>query len=272
MRTTAVFVDAGYYFAAASELKCGKPVARSKVQCDHGALVRALCEWAKGQLEDEPVRLLRCYWYDGGRDGIPTSEHLGIAKLPDVKLRLGRQTSSGQKGVDGLIILDLTTLARDGGLDTAFLISGDEDLREACLAAQQMGVRVVLVGIPPGSQAFNQSESLVREADEHHVLPEEFWTHPLTVVAGETAPVFQGSGPALEDEHPLLPMVVAFVGTVRKQLGPERAAALVDQRPALPKYVDQQLLHDASSRQPLDEGLKRRLRTSFWRQWDLSSG
>lgn len=135
MRTTAIFVDAGYYFAAAGELACGQPVARDRVRCDYTGLVQALADWARGQLEDEPVRLLRCYWYDGGRDGIPTREHLEVARLSDVKLRLGRQTSSGQKGVDGLIILDLITLARDGGLDTVFLVSGDEDLREACLAA-----------------------------------------------------------------------------------------------------------------------------------------
>jgi hypothetical protein len=74
--------------------------------------------------------MLRVYWYDGAPDAIPLSDHLAIAKLTNVKLRLGRLTRGEQKGVDWLIIRDLMTLARERAIATALLVSGDEDLRE----------------------------------------------------------------------------------------------------------------------------------------------
>lgn len=273
MRTTAIFVDAGYFFAASVELACGEPAPRNRVDCDYAGLVEGLTHWAKAQLKDEPVRLLRCYWYDGARDGIPTTQHLQVARLPDVKLRLGRKTSGGQKGVDGLIILDLITLAKEGGLDTAFLVSGDEDLREACLAAQQAGVRVVLVGVPPATQALNQAETLIREADEHHVLPEDFWTKHLTVMKHEAPPIFKGGGPVLDEQHPLRPVVREFIDSLREVLDPARVVTVVGCRPGLPKYVDAQLLKEAEAvcGEGLTDEIKRQLRATFWEQWDAAT-
>lgn len=68
---------------------------------------------------------------DGARNGVPTPEQVAIGSLPKVKLRLGRVTGSGQKGVDGLIIIDLLNLSTHRAVDVAILFSGDEDLREA---------------------------------------------------------------------------------------------------------------------------------------------
>ena len=84
-----------------------------------------------------------------------------------MKLRLGRlNTNNQQKGVDALIYRDLMTLASERAVTDAFLISGDEDLREGVKAAQDRGVRVVLVGIETTS-GFNQSrQGFVSEADE----------------------------------------------------------------------------------------------------------
>lgn len=273
MRTTAIFFDAGYFFAAAAEWKCGSSVPRTQVTCDFEGLVQAVKRWCEEQVKAEPVRLLRCYWYDGGRDGIPNEQHLRVAALQDVKLRLGRTTSGGQKGVDGLIILDLLTLARDGGLDTAFILSGDEDLREATLAAQQMGVRVVLMGIPPASQTYNQAATLVREADEHHVLPEDFWTRHLTRVGGIAPPIFTGSSAALDAGDPLRTVVRNFIGTVRAQLPSERLASIVDDKPSLPRYIDGQLLQAAAAHLGKDpeKPTKHALRATFWEEWDEAS-
>jgi uncharacterized LabA/DUF88 family protein len=271
VRTTAIFVDAGYFFAAAAELACGHPVPRSKVECDYAGLVESLKAWTRERVSDEPVRLLRCYWYDGAPDGIPTDEHLRVPRLADVKLRLGRQTSAGQKGVDGLIILDLVMLANNGGLDTAFVVSGDEDLREACLAAQQQGVRVVLLGVPAASQAFNQADSLVREADEHHMLDAYFWTAHLTVRGAPRPPVFGAVQEGLPSGHPLRQTVKDFVRTLRERLPAVQVPAVVEARPALLRFVDAQLLTTAGQGE-LSEELKRQLRATFWEEWDAASG
>jgi hypothetical protein len=66
------------------------------------------------------------------------------------------------------------TLARERAIAVAYLLSGDEDLREGVIAAQDMGVQVVLLGIPT-RQRTNQSAALIREADEHVVIQREFW-------------------------------------------------------------------------------------------------
>ena len=91
--------------------------------------------------------VLRSYWYDGACDAIPTLAQLSVAELANVKLRLGRLSGGKQKGVDALIYRDLMTLARERAIATAFLLAGDEDLREGVVAAGDMGVRVVVLGI-----------------------------------------------------------------------------------------------------------------------------
>jgi NYN domain-containing protein len=75
-------------------------------------------------------------------------------------------------------MLDLITLARERAMSTAYLISGDEDIREGVAAAQQMGVRVVLVGIPGPWGDPHQADTLVREADECVVLDRQAMIEP----------------------------------------------------------------------------------------------
>lgn len=94
-----------------------------------------------------------------------------------MKLRLGRVTGGGQKGVDGLIILDLITLARNRAADVALLMSGDEDLRETVLHAQSYGLTVVVAGFPRTPRQ-GQSALLLREAD-----------HTLHLTAADLEPV-----------------------------------------------------------------------------------
>lgn len=106
---------------------------------------------------------LRLYWYDAAPTALPLPEHEAIAELDNVKLRLGRLTHHGQKGVDSLIIRDLITLARERAIATAYVLGGDADLREGIAAAQELGVRVVVLGVEGSSRA----ESLVHEADAH---------------------------------------------------------------------------------------------------------
>jgi len=66
------------------------------------------------------------------------------------------------------------TLARERAISAAFLLSGDEDLREGMIAAQEMGVSVCVLGVPTAASGYhNQADSLIREADQHIVLPTE---------------------------------------------------------------------------------------------------
>ncbi len=58
------------------------------------------------------------------------------------------------------------TLARERAMATAYLLGGDEDVREGVAAAQDMGGRVVLITIPGSKRAF----TLVAEADEEESI------------------------------------------------------------------------------------------------------
>ena len=81
-----------------------------------------------------------------------------------MKVRLGLVNKAGeQKGVDSLIVTDMITLARNGSMADAVLLSGDEDLRVGVQQAQEFGVRVHLLGIRPSRGS--QSVLLLQEAD-----------------------------------------------------------------------------------------------------------
>ncbi len=160
MKRIAVFVDAGYLFAQGSALLTGQKRPRSEIEIDLDRALNALEELA---CRLSGVPLLRIYWYDGTATG-PTPQHIAVAYKPRVKLRLGFVNTAGfQKGVDSLIVTDMITLARNGAMGDALLLSGDEDVRVGVQQAQEFGVRVHLLGITPcrGSQ----SQFLLQEAD-----------------------------------------------------------------------------------------------------------
>ena len=133
MDRVAVFVDAGYVFAQGSVLLSGRKLPRSEAVLNYEAVRRALAEFAE-RVTGRP--LLRIYWYDGTSTG-PTPQHLALAHLNDVKVRLGFVNSVGeQKGVDSLIVTDMIALARSRAMSDAVLLSGDEDLRVGVQQAQ----------------------------------------------------------------------------------------------------------------------------------------
>jgi len=160
MDRTAVFVDAGYLFAAGSTLLVQEKLVRGELHLDHAAILKLL-EDIVGRTSGLPM--LRIYWYDG-TSGVPTPQQLALAYQPGVKLRLGFVNQHGQqKGVDALIITDMIQLARNRGMADAVLLTGDEDIRVGMQQAQECGVRVHLVGIAPARE--NQSGFLRQEAD-----------------------------------------------------------------------------------------------------------
>jgi hypothetical protein len=167
MNRIAIFVDAGYFYASASELLFGTPLRRGELRLANAEFAQYLAQVAE-TIGGCP--LLRIYWYDGTNSG-PTAAHLAMAYLDNVKLRLGFVNQSGeQKGVDGLIFSDLTNLARNRAISDALLLAGDEDLRVGVQQAQEHGIRVHLLGVEPKDPSGNQSAALQREADTRRQL------------------------------------------------------------------------------------------------------
>ena len=163
MDRVAVFVDAGYLFAQGSIELSGEKQGRGAIELEYDKVASTLRRFAE-RASDLP--LLRIYWYDGSNQG-PTTAQIAIARLDDVKVRLGFVNSSGkQKGVDSLIVTDMIALARNGAMAECVLLSGDEDLRVGVQQAQELGVRVHLLGVKPVDGS--QSMFLFQEADTTH--------------------------------------------------------------------------------------------------------
>ncbi|SNX63877.1 uncharacterized LabA/DUF88 family protein [Streptomyces sp. TLI_55] len=259
--THAIFVDAGYLYAAAGRLVAGTEDRRA-FDIDTEGLIEALIDRARTIFADS--RLLRVYWYDGARRRIHTAEQQAIAELPDVKVRLGNLNANNQqKGVDSLIRSDLESLARHRAISDAALLGGDEDLVSAVEAAQGYGARVHLWGIE-APEGRNQAEPLLWEVDSQRVFDLDFFK---PYVARRTSAAYEGSvnRPARED--------VRFVGAqiAAKWLAARGRDALVELLPGhpyLPGSVDQDLLVEAegllqySLRGQAD--LRRALRDGFW--------
>jgi uncharacterized LabA/DUF88 family protein len=162
MDRIAVFVDAGYLLTQGSAALCGAKQPRAAIVLDEKLLLPELEAFA---LACEPqCSFLRIYWYDGLIGFRETAEQRRLADSPFVKLRLGTVDARGdQKGVDSLIVTDIVDLARCGAVESAVVVTGDEDVRIGVEIAQRYGVRVHLLGIVPSRGS--QSAQLLREAD-----------------------------------------------------------------------------------------------------------
>jgi uncharacterized LabA/DUF88 family protein len=191
----AIFVDAGYLYAASGALLL-EATSRREYRVAAEKLIEALTSHADKQLVGE---LLRVYWYDAAPRRQPTVDQRVIANLPLVKLRLGNLNAQGQqKGVDAQLRADLEALARHRAITDAVLLAGDEDMLPAVEAAQRYGVRVHLWGVEP-THGSNQAEWLVWESDTVEVLAAEFLrpyfgkagvlTVPASTEPGDDGPV-----------------------------------------------------------------------------------
>lgn len=162
----AVFVDAGYVYAQGYSLITGKEVknSRKKTRINAEEIVARLSSFATAVSNKKD--LLRIYWYDAKPTTGISDEQNKFAQHDNVKLRLGQLNSAGQqKGVDSLLVIDLTELARNKAITDAVVFTGDEDIRIAVEIAQNHGVRVHLLGIDGTSVRGSQSPTLQNEAD-----------------------------------------------------------------------------------------------------------
>jgi uncharacterized LabA/DUF88 family protein len=196
-----IHVDSGYLIAQAGEGLHGTK-SRARLEIDYPGLIDQVIDSAK---DAEGLTLLRLYWYDASANGSPEFEQRQVARLPRVKMRLGRlvedRRSGGlkQKGVDSRIVLDLVKLAYDRAVATAYLLAGDEDLVEGVKMAQETGVRVILLDIPGGSISYQ----LLQEADDVLRLDEEWLRRNLAL-----RPSIEVLGDGEEVEAPSPPVAV----------------------------------------------------------------
>lgn len=286
----ALFIDAGWLFAAGSTLAFGELIHRRDLQWEPASVMDALRQ-AANQLVPPSAELLRTYWYDGSPNRLPIGQQNEIALLPDVKLRLGRTARDGQKGVDGLIIHDLITLAFRRDIADAVVVSGDEDLLDAIESAQANGTRVHLLEVPIGGIA----PALLRCFDRVGTLGLDFFSMQLErtpepqevdiasdpLIAVETVPAPGGrfvprpkwldathdaSDQAIEAESGNLGDVAARAeGFAREWLRgatDDQYNQLLASRPYLAGGLDGQLLR--SMGRWLTEDERRAARDSFW--------
>lgn len=263
MTKSAILVDAGYALAQGGLVVCGTK-RRADFDCAYEPLIDALNTLAT---EHCSLQTLRLYWYDGARDRIPTPDHLRIGNLPYVKVRLGRIGQDGkQKGVDALIYRDLMTLAREKAISRAYLVSGDEDLREGVVAAQDLGVQVVVIGLAKtGGKSTSQSRELVREADEHIILDSDFLADFFSTP--EVAPDSGTSQAGGVGQAEVVSTGENLGRQWAEQATPSEVQAILGQS-SLPKEIDAQLLKEASRTLGLariPDDLVRHLRVGFRR-------
>lgn len=161
MDRCALFVDAGYLLAGGAMAVHGTRH-RDNVAWNYVGLLQALSDLGR---ERTGLPTLRCYWYEATVEGRRSPELDGLADLPGLKLRLGRIRPGGREGVDTEIQRDLMTLARNGAISDAVVISGDEDLTQIISDAQDFGVRVTMVQVVSEGN-WSVSRLLRQESDD----------------------------------------------------------------------------------------------------------
>ena len=256
----ALFVDAGYLYAEGGKLCCGTPsrLGFTLDVADFNLMLRRLASEHCG------LNPLRTYWYDGAREGIRTTVHQEIAALPNVKLRLGGINQQGQqKGVDALVYRDLMTLAHAHAISDAFILAGDEDVREGVRTAQDQGVRVTVIGIDSPFEAANQSRELMSEADEIITLTRETIDPFFTAIAQPAPAEPQTAGSVSVSD-----VGASFAGQWLRDAAESEFQELLAQRPRIPRSLDIELLrhteHVLGISLAEDDAAKRSLRRAFW--------
>ncbi|BAP87282.1 uncharacterized protein E1O_01510 [Burkholderiales bacterium GJ-E10] len=227
----AIFVDAGYFYAAGAQAAFGRrtpQISRKQLSIKSPpAMMEALFNKAGGICKG--VSSLRAYWYDAMPGPRMSLEQNAIAMLPGVKVRLGALNSAGeQKGVDSLIVTDVIDLARNRAISDAVVVSGDEDLRIAVQIAQSYGVRVHILAA--GDPAHNVSPSLQMEADSVESLDGDWFGNyfdlsapaamsaPAAIPAAEPAAVFSGKVAASADATPPIRIETLADGVIAEMI------------------------------------------------------
>lgn len=182
MNHTAIFIDAGFLLSLGGHRAAGTTL-RSAFTTHYESLVRGIVQTVK---RNTGMTNLRVYWYDASKDGLFTEQHKRIGLIPGVKVRLGRISYNGeQKGVDLRLALDLVGVARNRSASIAYLVSGDDDLAEAVEEAQDLGMKVVLLGVAKSDSRLgvaSVAEHLALTADYIETIPDQLLDGAFTKV------------------------------------------------------------------------------------------
>jgi len=157
----ALFVDAGYLLADGAMAAHGTRH-REAVAWDYPGLLQLMSNLSR---ERTGLPMLRCYWYEATVEGRRTPEHDVLADIPGLKLRLSRIRPGRREGVDAQVHRDLMTLARNGAICDAVVVSGDEDLAQVVCDAQDLGIRVTVVHVAADA-SWSVSRTLRQESDD----------------------------------------------------------------------------------------------------------
>lgn len=228
MDQQAIFVDAGFLLAVGGMQTSGTSL-RSATDVNFEPLIEGIL---KRTQEFSGLPTLRTYWYDASRDALFTEQHKRIGMISGVKVRLGRMSVDGtQKGVDLKLGLDLVGVARNRAASTVFLLSGDDDLAEAVEAAQDFGVKVVLVGLEKAEHRLgveSVAEHLALRVDSIITLPTEL-VHACFTKQQKAAPLTPVAAPKAAAPAPQPSPAAAAAAAVAAEHGgaarPKPAAA-----------------------------------------------
>jgi hypothetical protein len=157
----ALFVDASYMLADGAMAVHGTR-RRDSVSWDYPGLLKLLSGLSRDR---SGLPMLRCYWYEATVEGRRTAEHDTLADIPGLKLRLGRMRPGRREGVEAEVHRDLISLARNGAISDAVIVSGEEDLAEVVAEVQDLGIRVILVHITADG-SWTVSRALRQECDD----------------------------------------------------------------------------------------------------------
>lgn len=269
MRTTVILVDAGYLYAQGGLALYGTR-SRNNLALD---AARFLNDLSVEVAHHSSTEVLRTYWYDAATHGIPTDSQLEIGRLPYVKLRLGylqstRGGSVRQKGVDALIYRDLMTLATERVISHAFLLAGDDDLREGVIFAQDRGILVTLIGIQGRDGRTNQSHQIQLEVDNRIELRSDALRESLQVAPVDREP----SSRPTTSLQPLVETAVSLATNFAERWLTEASSAATHAlrmgHPEIPNTLDVELLRHVErgmGRSMRDSAeLREAVRRAFW--------
>lgn len=251
MSQSAVFVDASFLLAIGGHRAAGTTL-RSAITVNYDSLISGILETAR---EHCGLENLRIYWYDAAKDAIFTDQHKRIGLMPGVKVRLGRISFNGeQKGVDLKLALDLVGIARNRAASVAFLVSGDDDLAEAVEEAQDLGMKVVLIGVQKADHRLgvaSVAEHLALRVDSIITLPEELiassFVKAVTWDAEHAAVIADAGAPpksASADVNPPMPVPKPGLAAV-----PTPAMMSIKPKPQMamvPAAADSQLVYSST--------------------------
>lgn len=265
MCRSVLMVDAGYLFAQGGRATHDTG-SRHLLSIDARGFLTTITELI---VSHSGLPLLRTYWYDGARHGIPTKDQLEIAELPYLKLRLGRLNARNQqKGVDSLIYRDLMTLASERSVAQAYLLSGDDDLREGVLFAQDRGVRVILLGIADRQGDRCQSRELQYEVDEVISLDSALISSSIRIAGQPRKASAFATNQA--NQNTVTETSSKFAEEWHKDATEDARLALIEEFPRIPMTLDSELIRECekalgfSLRSKNQKHLRELARHAFW--------